>query len=95
MNLSLSSQKLAVILVAASAAFVAYAQAKLPADVDPQSRAATGVTQSRSTIFGGFVLARFKSRRAAGLLRRTEDDRPAGAARNEMQCRLYRALPTL
>jgi 4-carboxymuconolactone decarboxylase len=39
MTLSKSSQKLAVILVAASASFIAYAQAKLPTDVDPQSRA--------------------------------------------------------
>ncbi len=39
MNLSPSSQKWAVIFVAASAAFVAYAQTKLPADIDPQSRA--------------------------------------------------------
>jgi 4-carboxymuconolactone decarboxylase len=39
MTLSPSSQKWAVILVAASASFIAYAQSKLPADVDPQSRA--------------------------------------------------------
>ena len=39
MMLSPSSQKLAVILVATSAAIVAYAQTKLPADLDPQSRA--------------------------------------------------------
>jgi len=39
MTLSRSSQYLAVIFVAASAAVVAYAQAKLPADIDPQSRA--------------------------------------------------------
>lgn len=39
MTLSVSSQKWAVILVAASASWIAYAQAKLPADLDPQSRA--------------------------------------------------------
>ena len=39
MNLSPSSQKWVVILVAVSASFIAYAQAKLPADIDPQSRA--------------------------------------------------------
>lgn len=39
MTLSSYSQKLPVILIAASAALVAYAQAKLPADIDPQSRA--------------------------------------------------------
>ena len=39
MNLSPSSQKWVVIVVAASASFIAYAQAKLPADIDPQSRA--------------------------------------------------------
>ena len=38
MTLSPSSQKWAVILIAASASLVAY-QAKLPADLDPQSRA--------------------------------------------------------
>lgn len=39
MTLSPSSQKWAVILAAASASFIAFAQAKLPADIDPQSRA--------------------------------------------------------
>jgi 4-carboxymuconolactone decarboxylase len=39
MTLSPSSQKWAAILLAVSAAFVTYAQTKLPADVDPQSRA--------------------------------------------------------
>ena len=39
MTLSPSSQKWAVILLAASASFIAYAQSKLPADLDPQSRA--------------------------------------------------------
>jgi 4-carboxymuconolactone decarboxylase len=39
MNLSPSSQKWAAILVAASVSRIAYAQAKLPADLDPQSRA--------------------------------------------------------
>ena len=39
MTLSPSSQKCAVILLAAVASFIAYAQAKLPADLDPQSRA--------------------------------------------------------
>ena len=39
MTLSPSSQKWAVILIAASAAVIAYAQTKLPADLDPQSRA--------------------------------------------------------
>jgi len=39
MTLSPSSQKWAVILIAASASLIAFAQAKLPADLDPQSRA--------------------------------------------------------
>ena len=39
MTLSPSSQKWAAILLAASASLIAYAQAKLPADVDVQSRA--------------------------------------------------------
>lgn len=39
MTFSPSLQKCAVILIAASAAFVAYAQTKMPADVDAQSRA--------------------------------------------------------
>ena len=39
MTLSPSSQKWAVILIAASAALIGYAQAKLPADIDAQSRA--------------------------------------------------------
>ena len=39
MNLSPSSQKWAAILVAASASLIAYGQSKLPADLDPQSRA--------------------------------------------------------
>ncbi|MEO8099029.1 MAG: carboxymuconolactone decarboxylase family protein [Acidobacteriota bacterium] len=39
MTLSPSSQKWAVILVAASASLIAYAQSKLPTDLDPQSRA--------------------------------------------------------
>jgi 4-carboxymuconolactone decarboxylase len=39
MTLSPSKQKLAVLLIAGSAAVIAYAQAKLPADIDPQSRA--------------------------------------------------------
>ena len=39
MTLSSSSKKLAAILLAASAAFLAFAQSKLPADLDPQSRA--------------------------------------------------------
>jgi 4-carboxymuconolactone decarboxylase len=39
MTLSPSSQKWAAILLAASASFIVYAQSKLPADLDPQSRA--------------------------------------------------------
>jgi 4-carboxymuconolactone decarboxylase len=39
MTLSPCSRRCAVILLAASASFVAYAQSKLPADLDPQSRA--------------------------------------------------------
>jgi len=39
MTLAPSSQKWAVILIAAVASFIAYAQATLPADLDPQSRA--------------------------------------------------------
>ena len=39
MNLSPSSRRRAVILAAAAASFIAYAQSKLPADLDPQSRA--------------------------------------------------------
>jgi 4-carboxymuconolactone decarboxylase len=39
MTLSSSSQKWAAILLAASASFIAFAQAKLPADLDPESRA--------------------------------------------------------
>ena len=39
MTLSPSSQKWAAMLLAASACFIAYAQSKLPADLDPQSRA--------------------------------------------------------
>ncbi|MEI9814864.1 MAG: carboxymuconolactone decarboxylase family protein [Acidobacteriota bacterium] len=39
MTLSRSSQRWAAILVAASASFLAYAQTKLPADLDPESRA--------------------------------------------------------
>jgi 4-carboxymuconolactone decarboxylase len=39
MTLSPSSQKWAAILVAASTSLIAYAQSKLPADLDPQSRA--------------------------------------------------------
>ena len=39
MTLSPSTHKWAAILLAASASFLSYAQAKLPADVDPQSRA--------------------------------------------------------
>jgi 4-carboxymuconolactone decarboxylase len=39
MKLTLSSSSWAAILLAASASFTAYAQAKLPSDLDPQSRA--------------------------------------------------------
>jgi 4-carboxymuconolactone decarboxylase len=39
MILSLSSQKWAAILFAASVSFIAYAQSKLPSDLDPQSHA--------------------------------------------------------
>lgn len=39
MTLSPTSQKWATILLAASASLIAFAQAKLPADIDPQSRA--------------------------------------------------------
>ena len=39
MTLSPSSQKWAAILLAVSASFIMYAQAKLPADLDPESRA--------------------------------------------------------
>jgi len=39
MTLSPSAHKWAAILLAASASFLAYAQSKLPADLDPQSRA--------------------------------------------------------
>ena len=39
MTLSPSSQKWAAILFAASVSFIAYAQSKLPADLDPQLRA--------------------------------------------------------
>jgi 4-carboxymuconolactone decarboxylase len=39
MTLSPSSQRLLAVALAASAAFVVYGQTKLPADVDPQSRA--------------------------------------------------------
>jgi 4-carboxymuconolactone decarboxylase len=39
MTLSPFSRRCAVILLAAVASFIAYAQAKLPADLDPQSRA--------------------------------------------------------
>jgi len=39
MTLSPFSRGCAMILLAASAAFIAYAQSKLPADLDPQSRA--------------------------------------------------------
>src|SRR6202167_3407376 len=39
MILSPSSQKWAAILLAASVSFIVYAQSKLPADLDPQSRA--------------------------------------------------------
>jgi len=39
MTLSPSSHRWAAILLAASASFFAYAQSKLPADLDPQSRA--------------------------------------------------------
>lgn len=39
MTLSPSAQKWAAVLLAASASFFAYAQVKLPADLDPESRA--------------------------------------------------------
>ena len=39
MTFSLSSQRWAAVLLAAGACFIAYAQSKLPADLDPQSRA--------------------------------------------------------
>jgi 4-carboxymuconolactone decarboxylase len=39
MTLSPSSKKWSVILIAAAASLIAFAQAKLPADIDPQSRA--------------------------------------------------------
>jgi 4-carboxymuconolactone decarboxylase len=39
MTLSSSTQKLAAILFAASVSFIAFAQSKLPADLDPQSHA--------------------------------------------------------
>jgi 4-carboxymuconolactone decarboxylase len=39
MTFAPSSQKLAAILLAASAPFIAFAQSNLPADLDPQSRA--------------------------------------------------------
>ena len=39
MTLSPVSRRYAVVLFAASASFIAYAQSKLPADLDPQSRA--------------------------------------------------------
>jgi 4-carboxymuconolactone decarboxylase len=39
MTFAPSSQKLAAILLAASASLIAFAQSKLPADLDPQSRA--------------------------------------------------------
>ena len=39
MTLSAFSRRCAVILLAAVASFIAYAQSKLPADLDPQSRA--------------------------------------------------------
>jgi 4-carboxymuconolactone decarboxylase len=39
MTLSSSSQKWATMLFAASVSFIAFAQSKLPADLDPQSRA--------------------------------------------------------
>jgi 4-carboxymuconolactone decarboxylase len=39
MTFSQCSRRCAAILVAASASFIAYAQSKLPADLDPQSRA--------------------------------------------------------
>lgn len=39
MTLSPSSQKWAAILLAASVSFIVYAQSKLPADLDPKSRA--------------------------------------------------------
>ena len=39
MTLSTSLRRRAAILLAASASFIAYAQSKLPADLDPQSRA--------------------------------------------------------
>ncbi len=39
MTLSPTSQKWAAILLAASVSFIAFAQSKLPADLDPQSRA--------------------------------------------------------
>ncbi len=39
MTLSPFSRRCGVILLAASASFLVYAQSKLPADLDPQSRA--------------------------------------------------------
>jgi 4-carboxymuconolactone decarboxylase len=39
MTLSASPQKLAAILLATTASYIAFAQSKLPADLDPQSRA--------------------------------------------------------
>src|SRR5579862_9223044 len=39
MTLSAYSRRCAVMLVAALASFITYAQSKLPADLDPQSRA--------------------------------------------------------
>ncbi len=63
MTLSPSSKKLAAILLTASAAFLAFAQSKLPADLDPQSRARLPyLKKSDMDANGQKILDTFKSK---------------------------------
>src|SRR2546426_95549 len=68
MTLSPSASRCAVILLAVSAAFIAYAQSKLPADLDPQSRARLPfLTKSEVDAKGQKVVDTFASK--DGILR--------------------------
>lgn len=63
MTLSAFSKKLAAILLTASAAFLAFAQSKLPADLDPQSRARLPyLKKSDMDANGQKILDTFKSK---------------------------------
>jgi hypothetical protein len=63
MTLSPFSKKLAAILLTASAAFLAFAQSKLPADLDPQSRARLPyLKKSDMDANGQKILDTFKSK---------------------------------